>query len=186
MCTELHAAGMLSTCEILGIITCQVLAMHWWVHQSSVQFILRNTISCMDDKQSSLPLQIMLCAEPLVYSMYVWRPFAKCHCIYILANYPSPMVHPTQYSVGTLTVRIQYLTEHMKKNRKDKSCLRSLIQLVDRRRKLLRILKETDTDKYYTILRDLGLREPVVQKYLQKRRKKKWLFQLYDMHHKQN
>ena len=81
--------------------------------------------------------------------------------------------HPTQCLVGTVTVRIQYLTEHMKKNRKDKSCLRSLIQLVQRRTKLLKFLKETDTDKYYGILKELGLREPVVQKYLQKQSKKK-------------
>ena len=74
-----------------------------------------------------------------------------------------------------MTVRIQYLTEHMKKNRKDKNCLRSLIQLVQRRTKLLKFLKETDTDKYYSILKELGLREPVVQKYLQKQSKKKWL-----------
>lgn len=72
-----------------------------------------------------------------------------------------------------MTVRIQYLTEHMKKNRKDKSCLRSLIQLVQRRTKLLKVLKDTDTDKYYDIIKELGLREPVVQKYLQKQRKKK-------------
>jgi small subunit ribosomal protein S15 len=61
----------------------------------------------------------------------------------------------------------------MKKNRKDKSCLRSLLQLVQRRTKLLKYLKETDTDKYYDILKELGLREPVVQKYLQKQGKKK-------------
>lgn len=79
----------------------------------------------------------------------------------------------THSTVGALTVRIQYLTEHMKKNRKDKSCLRSLIQLVHRRRKLLLMLKETDVGKYQAILKDLGLREPTVQKYLQKRRKKK-------------
>ena len=62
----------------------------------------------------------------------------------------------------------------MKKNRKDKSCLRSLIQLVQRRKKLLLNLKETNVDMYQTLLKDLGLREPTVHKYLQKRRKKKW------------
>ena len=61
----------------------------------------------------------------------------------------------------------------MKKNRKDKSCLRSLIQLVQRRKKLLLNLKETNLDMYQTLLKDLGLRKPTVHKYLQKRRKTK-------------
>lgn len=92
---------------------------------------------------------------------------SKCYYGTFNGQFPFPL------PVGTVTVRIQYLTEHMKKNRKDKSCLRSLIQLVQRRTKLLKVLKDTDTDKYYDIIKELGLREPVVRKYLQKQRKKK-------------
>ena len=76
----------------------------------------------------------------------------------------------THVQIGALTVRIKYLTDHMKKNRKDFSCLRSLIQLVHRRRKLLRYLKRTDSTHFQELVRDLKISTPVVQKYPSKKK----------------
>lgn len=77
----------------------------------------------------------------------------------------------TPVQVGTLTVRIKYLTEHMKRNKKDKDCLRSLLQLLHRRRKLLFYLQRTDFQRYHQLLQELNLRTPKVQKYAHKYRK---------------
>ncbi|KAL5459924.1 hypothetical protein EMCRGX_G033316 [Ephydatia muelleri] len=76
----------------------------------------------------------------------------------------------THVQIGALTVRIRYLTDHMKKNRKDFSCLRSLIQLVHRRRKLLRYLKRTDSAHFQELVRDLSISTPAVQKYPSKKK----------------
>lgn len=78
----------------------------------------------------------------------------------------------TAASIAALTVRIKYLTEHMKANRKDKSCLRSLLRQVHRRRKLLLYAKRKDFELYHLTLKELGIRPPVLLKYAQKSRKK--------------
>lgn len=72
-------------------------------------------------------------------------------------------------AVAILTLRVQLLTEHLHMHRKDKSCLRRLIQLVQRRRKLLLMLKEYRPNAYQHLLTDLKLRPPVVTKYQYKK-----------------
>lgn len=52
----------------------------------------------------------------------------------------------------------------------DFSCLRSLIQLVHRRRKLLRYLKRTDSAHFQELVRDLSISTPAVQKYPSKKK----------------
>jgi small subunit ribosomal protein S15 len=71
----------------------------------------------------------------------------------------------TDVQVGVLTVRIQYLTEHMKVHRKDFSCKRRLQMLVDKRKKLLKYLKRTNLERYHEIIKDLGIRPLVETKY---------------------
>lgn len=67
--------------------------------------------------------------------------------------------------VAVLTLRVRLLTEHLQIHRKDKSCLRRLIQLVQRRRKMLLMLKQYRPNSYQYLLTDLKLRPPVVTKY---------------------
>lgn len=60
--------------------------------------------------------------------------------------------------VALFTYRIQHLTEHLKKNRKDKSTQRGLQKLVGKRRKMLDYLKHKDITRYRAIVKELGLR----------------------------
>ena len=57
-----------------------------------------------------------------------------------------------------LTRRINDLTEHMKQHRHDFHTQRGLLQLVGRRRRLLRYLEEKDVQRYRALIERLGLR----------------------------
>jgi small subunit ribosomal protein S15 len=61
--------------------------------------------------------------------------------------------------VALFTHRIKHLTEHLKKNKKDLSTKRSLINLVGKRRKMLEYLKREDIERYRAIIKKLGLRK---------------------------
>ena len=47
----------------------------------------------------------------------------------------------SESQIGIFTKRIEYMTEHLKSNRKDHSARRGLIQLVSKRKRLLTYLK---------------------------------------------
>ncbi|MGY8980527.1 MAG: 30S ribosomal protein S15 [Flavobacteriales bacterium] len=61
--------------------------------------------------------------------------------------------------VALFTSRIEHLTDHLKKNKKDYSTQRSLQLMVGKRRKLLDYLKNKDIVKYRELVKDLGLRK---------------------------
>ncbi len=61
--------------------------------------------------------------------------------------------------IALFTYRINHLTEHLKKNRKDYNTERSLVRLVGKRRKLLNYLKDTDITRYREIIKKLNLRK---------------------------
>jgi small subunit ribosomal protein S15 len=63
-----------------------------------------------------------------------------------------------EVQIGLLTRRIEYLTEHLKKHKKDHHSRRGLLMLVGRRRRLLNYVKGSDVKRYRTILETLGLR----------------------------
>lgn len=60
--------------------------------------------------------------------------------------------------VGILTARIKELTEHLKVNKKDHMARRGLLQLVGKRKKLLRYISEQNTKRYLTLIKQLGIR----------------------------
>ncbi len=62
-----------------------------------------------------------------------------------------------EVQIAILTERINKLTEHMKKHKKDVHSRRGLIAMVNKRRKLLEYLKETDYQKYVEVSKRLGL-----------------------------
>jgi len=62
-----------------------------------------------------------------------------------------------EVQIAILTERINKLTEHMKKHKKDIHSRRGLIAMVNKRRKLLEYLKETDYKKYVEISQKIGL-----------------------------
>ncbi len=60
--------------------------------------------------------------------------------------------------IAILTDRINQLSEHFKKHKKDHHSRRGLLRLVNRRRKLLNYLKKRNSDKYNEVLNSLNLR----------------------------
>ena len=63
-----------------------------------------------------------------------------------------------EVQVALLTRRINDLTEHMKQHKHDFHTQRGLLQLVGRRRRLLRYLEEKDVQRYRALIERLGLR----------------------------
>ncbi len=61
--------------------------------------------------------------------------------------------------IALFTHRIKHLTEHLKKNKKDKATQRSLIILVGKRRRLLNYLKKKDIERYRSITKKLAIRK---------------------------
>ena len=63
-----------------------------------------------------------------------------------------------EVQMALLTERINHLNEHLKANKKDHHSNRGLLQMVGRRRGLLKYLRETDIERYRTLIARLGLR----------------------------
>lgn len=61
--------------------------------------------------------------------------------------------------VAILTKRINEITEHMKQNKHDFMARRGLIQMVGRRKKLLKALERDDYERYKKVIETLGLRK---------------------------
>ncbi|MGB1268274.1 MAG: 30S ribosomal protein S15 [Flavobacteriaceae bacterium] len=61
--------------------------------------------------------------------------------------------------IALFTERINHLTEHLKKNRKDYNTERALVMLVGKRRSLLDYLTKKDILRYRAIVKELGLRK---------------------------
>ena len=60
--------------------------------------------------------------------------------------------------IALFSYRINHLTEHVKKNKKDVVTRRSLLRLVGKRRQLLDYLQKVDIERYRNIVKELGLR----------------------------
>jgi small subunit ribosomal protein S15 len=63
-----------------------------------------------------------------------------------------------EVQVALLTKRISDLTEHLKQHKHDHHTRRGLLQLVGRRRRLLKYLEKTDITRYRALIEKLGLR----------------------------
>ncbi len=61
--------------------------------------------------------------------------------------------------IALFTFRINHLTGHLKKNKKDHSTQQGLLRLVGKRRKLLNYLQKTDIERYRAIIAELKLRK---------------------------
>ena len=64
-----------------------------------------------------------------------------------------------QAQVSILTARIKEVTEHLQTNKHDNMARRGLIQMVGKRKKLLKYLENTDFAAYKAVLEKLGLRK---------------------------
>lgn len=64
-----------------------------------------------------------------------------------------------EVQVSLMTNRIKYLTEHFKEHRKDFHSRRGLQALVNKRRKLLKYLRNKNQERYQALIKNLGLRD---------------------------
>ena len=61
--------------------------------------------------------------------------------------------------VGILTNKIEKLSEHFKRLKKDKHSIMGLTKSVNRRKKLLAYLKKKNPDSYNKVIKQLNLRK---------------------------
>lgn len=64
-----------------------------------------------------------------------------------------------EVQIAILTERINYLTGHLKVHKKDHHSRRGLLKMVGQRRGLLNYLRNSDIERYRTILQKLNLRK---------------------------
>ena len=65
----------------------------------------------------------------------------------------------TESQIALFTHRIDHLSGHLQKNKKDFGTQRALLNLVGKRRALLDYLKRHDLEKYRALLKTLDLRK---------------------------
>lgn len=63
-----------------------------------------------------------------------------------------------EVQIAILTNRINYLTEHLQKHKKDHHSRRGLLKMVGQRRGLLNYLIKNDIERYRKIIAILGIR----------------------------
>lgn len=59
---------------------------------------------------------------------------------------------------GALTARIAELTAHMKTHKHDYAARRALLQLVGRRKRMLKYISDKDSEAYLALIKKLGIR----------------------------
>jgi len=65
----------------------------------------------------------------------------------------------TEGQIALFTFRINHLTGHLKKNKKDFNTQKALLDLVGKRRSLLTYYKNKDIVKYRELIKELGIRK---------------------------
>lgn len=63
-----------------------------------------------------------------------------------------------EVQVALLSARINQLSDHFAKHKKDHHSRRGLLKMVNQRRKLLAYLRNKDVDRYRELIQRLGLR----------------------------
>lgn len=64
-----------------------------------------------------------------------------------------------EVQIAVMHARIQQITEHLQKNKKDFHSLRGLMILVGKRRRLEAYLRAKDITRYRALIQKLGIRE---------------------------
>jgi small subunit ribosomal protein S15 len=64
-----------------------------------------------------------------------------------------------EVQIAVLTARINELTDHMRRHKKDHASRRGLLKMVSTRNSLLEYIKTTERDRYLAVIGKLGLRK---------------------------
>ena len=68
-------------------------------------------------------------------------------------------VGSSEVQISTLSEKINYLSDHFKRNKNDKHSTRGLLKAVNQRKRLLEYLKKNNSESYKNILTKLNLRK---------------------------
>ena len=68
-------------------------------------------------------------------------------------------VGSSEVQIGALSKKINYLTDHFKRNKNDKHSTRGLLKAVNQRKRLLNYLKKNNSESYKNLLTKLSLRK---------------------------
>ncbi|MGF1571397.1 MAG: 30S ribosomal protein S15 [Nodosilinea sp.] len=60
--------------------------------------------------------------------------------------------------IAMLTERINLLSSHLQKNKKDYSSRRGLLKMIGQRKRLMAYLQKQDSDRYRALIQKLGIR----------------------------
>ncbi len=63
-----------------------------------------------------------------------------------------------EVQIAILTHRIRVLTDHLNKHKKDNHTRRGLVNLVSKRKKMLKYLIKRDANAYVKLIKELGIR----------------------------
>ena len=63
-----------------------------------------------------------------------------------------------EVQIAILTHRIRELTDHVEVHKKDNHTRRGLVQLVSKRKRLLKYLVRKNVDSYVNLIKELGIR----------------------------
>ena len=63
-----------------------------------------------------------------------------------------------EVQIAILTHRIRELTDHVKVHKKDKHTRRGLVQLVSKRKKMMKYLVRSDSKSYLKLIKELSIR----------------------------
>jgi len=64
-----------------------------------------------------------------------------------------------EVQVAILTERIRYMTAHLKEHKKDYHSQRGLLQMIGKRTRLLRYVRNKSLDRYQTLIERLKIRD---------------------------
>jgi len=95
----------------------------------------------------------------LCYNAYLMiTPENKAKAFALTQTHKTDVGSP-QAQASVLTVRIKEITEHLKLNKHDHMARRGLIQMVGRRKRLLKYLESKNFEAYKATVAKLGLRK---------------------------
>ena len=65
----------------------------------------------------------------------------------------------SQVQIALMSSRISNLTTHFKTHKTDKHSRYGLLKIIKQRQKLLNYLKKTDRENYYSLIKELNIRD---------------------------
>ena len=88
-------------------------------------------------------------------------PLEKTKKANVIADYAQSQgdTGSTEVQIALMQARIEQITDHLKKNKKDFHSLRGLLVLVGKRRRLEAYLRSRDIVRYRQLVQRLGIRE---------------------------